>query len=104
YRVVLEVDESDIEDIKIGQTGQLRVSALPREPLTYRIEQITSVSRQGNGRNSFMVEASLAGSPARLRPGMEGVSKTHVDERLLFFVHTQKMIDWLRLTLWRWAG
>ncbi|RWC33508.1 HlyD family efflux transporter periplasmic adaptor subunit [Mesorhizobium sp.] len=104
YRVVLEVDESDIEDIKIGQTGQLRVSALPREPLPYKIEQITSVSRQGNGRNSFMVEASLAGSLERLRPGMEGVSKTHVDERLLFFVYTQKMIDWLRLTLWRWAG
>src|SRR5690606_5708314 len=41
YRVVIEVDESDIEDIAVGQTGVLRVASLPQEAMTYRVEQIT---------------------------------------------------------------
>ncbi|MFC6657563.1 efflux RND transporter periplasmic adaptor subunit [Roseibium salinum] len=102
YRVLLEVDEVDIGNIKIGQSGVLRVTALPREPMTYRIEQITAISEQKEGRNYFRVEASLDKVTGRLRPGMEGIAKTSVDTRLLISTYTEKMINWIYLATWRW--
>ena len=102
YRVILEVDESDIDDIEIGRQGVLRVSALPQEPLTYRIEQITAISTQKEGHNFFKVEAALDHLSDRLRPGMEGIAKTSVDERLLIRVYTDKMVQWAYLAAWRW--
>ncbi|MCY1234508.1 efflux transporter, RND family, MFP subunit [compost metagenome] len=102
YRVILEVDESDIDDVEIGRQGVLRVSALPQEPLTYRIEQITAISTQKEGHNFFKVEAALDHLSDRLRPGMEGIAKTSVDERLLIRVYTDKMVQWAYLAAWRW--
>ena len=102
YRVILEIDESDIEDIVAGQTGALRVSSLPQEPMSYRIEQITAISEQKDGRNFFRVEASLEKFSERLRPGMEGIAKTAIDERLLILSYAGKMIDWIYLKSWRW--
>jgi hypothetical protein len=43
------------------------------------IEKITPVSVVDQGRNFFRVEASATGDIAKLRPGMEGVGKIHVD-------------------------
>jgi multidrug efflux pump subunit AcrA (membrane-fusion protein) len=102
YRVILEVHESDIEDVVVGQTGVLRVASIPDEPMTYRIERITAVSEQKDGRNFFRVEAALDTMSDRLRPGMEGIAKTEIDERLLIQSYTGKLIDWAYLALWRW--
>jgi hypothetical protein len=33
---------------------------------------------------------------------MEGVAKTRVDERLLIRIWTQNLVDWVRLTAWKW--
>jgi hypothetical protein len=44
------------------------------------------------------MEQALAG----LRPGMEGIGKITIDRRMLIWVWTHEMIDWLRLQLWRW--
>jgi RND family efflux transporter MFP subunit len=102
YRVVIEVDESDIGDVEVGQTGVLRVASLPQEPMTYRVQRITALSTQKDGRNFFQVEAALDKPSEGLRPGMEGIAKTAVDRRLLIKSYTAKMIDWAYLTLWRW--
>ena len=102
YRVILEVDESDIEDIAIGQAGVLRVASLPDEPMTYRVERITAISQQKDGRNFFRVEAALESHSGRLRPSMEGIAKTAIEERLLIHSYTGKLIDWAYLALWRW--
>jgi multidrug resistance efflux pump len=102
YRVILEVDESEITDIRVGQTGSLLVSSIPREPLDYRVEKITPVTEAREGRNYFRVEAKLRSINLRLRPGMEGVAKTKVDRRLLAWIWSHKLIDWVRLKLWAW--
>lgn len=102
YRVVLEVDESDIDEIKIGQTGVLRIAAQPEEPLRYSIERITAISSQKDGRNYFTVEAKIENVSDRLRPGMEGIAKTAIDERLQIESYTKRLLDWARLTIWRW--
>lgn len=102
YRVVLEVDESDIDEIEIGQSGVLRVASLPEESLNYRIERITAISQQKEGRNYFTVEAELDDVSERLRPGMEGIAKTAIERRLEIDSYTRKLVDWLRLSIWRW--
>lgn len=102
YRVILEVDESEITDLKVGQSGYLLASSIPEEPLAYRIAKITPVTEAREGRNYFRVEADLQDANARLRPGMEGVAKTHIERRLLIWTWTYKLIDWLRLKLWAW--
>jgi hypothetical protein len=33
---------------------------------------------------------------------MEGVGKVSVGERRLIWIWSHSMVDWLRLTIWRW--
>lgn len=103
YRVVLEVEEADIGDVRIGQGGTLVLASLPDAPQRYRVERITPIAEQAGGRNFFRVEAALEGGNERLRPSMVGIGRTAVEERLLIRIWTRRMMDWLRLALWRWA-
>jgi hypothetical protein len=102
YRLILQVDERDIADVSVGQRGQLLLSAFPEAPLPFRVEAVTPVSTAREGRNYFRVEAQLESTPQRLRPGMEGVGKVEVDRRLLIWIWTRQVIDWVRLKLWTW--
>ena len=104
YRVILKVDEREITDMKIGQSGALVLSSVPDTILPLIITRITPVSEAREGRNYFRVEARFtdAADYAGLRPGMEGIGKINVDERRLIWIWTHKMIEWLRLSLWQW--
>jgi RND family efflux transporter MFP subunit len=102
YRVVLQVDERDIADVKVGQRGQILLSAAPHSPIPFSVEKITPVSTAREGRNYFRVEARLDQTPERLRPGLEGVGKIEVDRRLLVWIWTRQVLDGLRLQLWTW--
>jgi multidrug efflux pump subunit AcrA (membrane-fusion protein) len=104
HRVLIKVDEREIADIKIGQTGHMVLSSLPERPLPLTIVRTTPVSEAAEGRNYFVVEARLGRVDdfARLRPGMEGVAKIHVDRQRLIWIWTHKNVDWFRLAFWRW--
>jgi multidrug resistance efflux pump len=103
YRVALEVDEREVDDVLVGQHGQLVLSAFPAELLPFTIVSVTPVSTAREGRNYFRVEARLDQPPdQRMRPGMEGVGKIVVDRRLLIWIWTHEAMDWVRLTLWTW--
>ncbi len=102
YRVIVEVDERDISEIKVDQKGELVLSSLPHEIFPLIIEKTTPVSIAKEGRNYFRVEARLEGNTQRLRPGMEGVGKIFIDRRRLIWIWTHELIDWIRLKLWAW--
>ena len=102
YRVVLQVNEQDIADIKLGQRGKLALSAMSGETLAVRIGKITPVASAAKGENFFRVEASIEKPTASLRPGMSGVGKLEVGERKLFGILTRKLVNWFRLWLWTW--
>jgi len=102
YRVILQVDEREINQIEMGQNGELVLNALPKMPLAFTVKKITPVSMTTEGRTSFRVEAGLAKSSARLRPGMEGFGKVKVDRRKLIWIWTHELLDWARLWLWSW--
>ncbi len=104
YRVMLEVDESQIADIAIGQAGQLVVSSLPNDAFPLTVNKITPISKAHDGRNTFRVEARLTETPAALRPGMRGIAKIDVDRRRMVWIVARSFLDWMRLTAWRWFG
>lgn len=103
FRVALEVDEADVGEIELGQTGDLRLAANPDQSLQFTVQRITPVARQRDGRNFFRVEASLDNRQDWVRPSMEGIARVRVDERLLVAVWTRRLRDWLRLTAWRFG-
>ncbi len=102
YRVLLDVDESDIAELSVGMKGELTLSAAAEDSFEIVVDKITPVSKSGEGANYFQVEAALVETPGFLRPGMQGVSKIHIGERQLLWIWTHKMVDWLRLKLWSW--
>lgn len=102
YRVIVEVDERDINHIRVGQKSELVLPSMPGEGFPFVVEKITPVSLAKEGRNYFRVEAKMEKSSERLRPGMEGVGKVTVDRRKLIWVWTHTAVDWVRLQIWRY--
>jgi len=102
WRLMLEVDEHDMQSVKIGQQGRLKLAGLPGTTLEFSVSRITPVSEAADGSNYFRIEAELIDAPAILRPGMEGVGKIEIGDRRLLWIWTHRMFDWLRLTAWSW--
>jgi len=102
YRVVLEVDERDIADVQVGQHGHLLLSAFPSDPVAVTVANVMPVSTAKEERNFFRVEATFDQAHDRLRPAMEGAGKIEIDRRLLVWIWTHQVVDWIRLTLWTW--
>ena len=102
YRIVLEVDETEIDEIVAGQRGVLKLTAQPGDDMPLVVERVVPVAVTEDGRNFFRVEARLEEPNDSLRPGMEGVGKVEVGSRSLLWIYTHSLVDWLRLGLWAW--
>jgi multidrug resistance efflux pump len=104
YRVILNVDESDIPHVKAGQQGELMLAALVGERFPFTVTLVTPVAQAKEGKNVFRVEATLDATTPRLRPGMEGVAKVNTGRASLVWIWTHRFFDWLRLQSWVWLG
>ncbi len=104
FRLVVEVDERDVGDVRSGSEGMVHLAALPREPVTFRVSRVRPVAVSRDGRNFFEVEATLPTPPAAARPGLQGVAKIRAEDRALLWVWTHRVVDWARLTLWTLGG
>lgn len=102
YRVIIQVDETDIGYIAMGQKGELALPSLPGKVLPFTVNRVTPVSTAKEGRNYFRVEAQLGQTAPQLRPGMEGVGKITVERRRLVWIWTHDAIEWVRLKIWSW--
>lgn len=102
YRVILDVDERRIGDVRIGQHGALVLTSHPGIVYGFTVAKITPITTAKDGRNCFRVEAELAMVDDSLRPGMEGVGKISIDRRRLIAIWTRELIEWVRLWCWRW--
>ena len=102
YRVILEVDERDITEVKTTMRGELVLTGAVEDNLPFIVKKITPVSENREGNNFFRVEAQLLEHRDYLRPGMEGVGKINVGERKLIWILTREMINWFQLKIWTW--
>ena len=102
YRVILGVDEREIGRVEVGQKGDLVVSALPNETLSFKVDKITPIADAQSGRNVFRVEGRLTENSEHLRPGMEGIGKIEIGSRNLAWIWFHPIVDWLRIWSWHW--
>ena len=101
YRLILQVNESEIAQVREGQAGALLLSAVP-ERFNFTVRKITPLSTTVEGKNCFRVEAYVDKVSAKLRPGMQGIGKISVERRKLISIWTLKLRNWLRLWVWSW--
>jgi hypothetical protein len=106
YRVDLDVKESRIAALRVGQHGILHLSALPARAYRFTVRKITPKTVARNGATYFVIEALLdpGQSLAQLQPGMEGVGKVDVGRGWLLGLWTRDLTEWLRLKLWGLFG
>ena len=108
FRIVVEVDEQDIEGIRPGQTGRVMFAATAGYTSALRVTRVAPSATAREGRNFFEVESHPDQNDARareaLRPGLQGIAKIDLDERRMLQVWSQRASNWLRRTLWRLSG
>ncbi|MEQ1661561.1 MAG: HlyD family efflux transporter periplasmic adaptor subunit [Thiobacillus sp.] len=104
YRVMIQAEESEIAELRTGQSGRLILAALPARPLSLKIERITPLAQTDADKHYFAVYATLAGKLPTLRPGMQGYAKIEVDKRPLLVGWVQRSLNWTRLKLWSWGA
>lgn len=101
FRLILEVDESDIGAVRAGQQGALALAAQPDRTLAFTTKRIVPVASTAEGRNFFEVEAALDEGLPQLRPGLSGVAKVDAGWRSLGWLLAHRGFDWLRLAWWK---
>jgi len=101
WRVILKVEDRDIRDVRTGQSGRLVLTGMAGEALDFEVRNI-SMAEADDGKNVFRVEAQLARSDLKLRPGMEGVGKIDAGRQSYAWIWTHRLTDWLRLQAWTW--
>jgi multidrug resistance efflux pump len=102
YRVILQVDERDIGYIGIGQRGRLALAGLPAHLVGFIVTKVTPIATAEEGQNFFRIEAHLDDGSIQLRPGMEGVGKIETGRASLFWIWTHPLVEWVRLSAWKW--
>lgn len=104
YRLMIEVDEREVADVRVQQTGRLALVALTDKTLPFRVQRITPVATTKDGRNFFEVEATLADPLHKaLRPGLDGVAKIDAGQRPFIWIWTHRMLNAIRMTVWSWG-
>ena len=105
YRLWLDVEDRQIDDVAVGQTGRVALAAMPDRQIPFTVTRIVPLAQVQEGKTVFRLEASLTpGESATLRPGMEGVGRIDIGERRYAWIWTHGFMDWLRLKWWAWFG
>lgn len=100
YRVMLEVAEGDIDQVAVGQQGELVLNAMPDTPYAFTVDKITPVTTTREGSNFFLVEGRIQQDSNKLRPGMQGYGKIYIARRKVIWIWTHDLIDWVRIWFW----
>jgi len=100
YRIMLEVEEKDIDEISSGQKGTLILNALPSMSFPFSIVEMTPVSVTSQGKNVFLVEGKFKQTSDRLRPGMQGYGKIIIEKRNLLWIWTHDLVNAIKLWFW----
>ncbi len=103
FRLVIEVDESEIADAKPGQKGRAVLAALPEQTLEFELTRVEPMIEAKGGRNYYRAEGRIFNSSPALRPGFEGRAQIDIGQRPLWWTTTHRLLNWLRLQFWTWA-
>lgn len=109
YRLIIETDERDINDVKAGAAGRVALAAMPGTTFDFRIERVTPLAATREGRHFFEVEGKIIApeksghASATLRPGLQGVARIEAASRPVAAMALGRLANWMRLKLWSWG-
>lgn len=101
YRVVLDASEQNISKLKVGQIGELKLSAIPERNFTIKLRDMVPVARYENNSTVFSVETEFVNAPIILLHGMSGSARIYVDEVPLYVLWGKPLWDRIREWIWR---
>lgn len=98
---VLDLDEKDVHEAGVGQTGEIAFISRPELKYPVKIQFVEPVAVTKQDGNIFTVHCSFTGDiQPWWRPGMSGIAKINVGKRNILWILTHRTVDFLRLLLW----
>lgn len=99
-RAEINVNERDVQMVKVGQRGELATRSLPSQKFGFVVERVVPLGEVKEGGNTFRVYARLDTADPNWRPGMVGEARLEVDKKPWIWIWTHRLTDWVRLQLW----
>jgi len=101
YYIQLDVNEQDVHDVNLDQSGQIAFLSRPDQKISFRIFQISYSAKVKEKENIFEIRASLTDKPENWwRPGMSGIGHIEVGKRRIIWILSHRTIDYIRLYIW----
>lgn len=101
FRVVLNIQESDIRFIHTGQSANLKLISLPGSQFTITLNKPSPIFSESNNQLIYRVEANLnVEKNALFSPGMEGIAKISVGKESIGWYLFHHFVDWIRMHWW----
>ena len=106
-RAEISVPERDIQQIAVGQTGELATSSLPTDKHKFLVDRIVPLGEAKEGDNLFKVFATISDvttgqAPLSWKPGLAGEARIDIGKARVIWVWTHKLIEFVRIKLWAW--
>jgi HlyD family secretion protein len=79
-KLVIDVDEADIGNVKAGQTARFRVDAYPDRTFESRVQEVRSTPKTSNGVVTYQTVLTVDNSGRLLQPGMTATAEIVVTE------------------------
>lgn len=98
----LYVPEDEIADIQEGQVGELAAAGRPDEKIRFEVVRVTPLAELVKQKNVFRVRIRLIDAPEWMLPGLEGIAKVEVEERLLIRIWSRRAVNWVKMKSWQW--
>jgi hypothetical protein len=99
-RVAMSVNERDIQDVVVGETGYVATTSRPGERWKFTVDRIVPQGQPKEGSNVFTVYGVLDKDNPSWRPGMAGEVRIDIDKRTWAWTWTHRLIEFIRLKMW----
>jgi RND family efflux transporter MFP subunit len=100
WRVVAEVDESDVTLVKPGQKARLLLAAISGSSAEFVVDRLSPVAQPLEGRNVFEAEGRIEAGQPGLRPGLRGIVRIEAGDRPPLLVWWERGSNLMRRVLW----
>jgi HlyD family secretion protein len=85
-KLIVDVDEADIGNVRVGQAADFRVDAYPDRSFSSKVSEVRSTPKTSNGVVTYQTVLAVDNSERLLQPGMTATAEitvTHIADVLL---------------------
>jgi HlyD family secretion protein len=79
-RLIIDVDEADIGNVRVGQAARFRVDAYPDRAFESRVQEVRSTPKTSNGVVTYQTVLSVDNAGRLLQPGMTATAEITVTQ------------------------